>query len=156
MDRPKYSLPEIERRWLVPAAFLDGLAGQPHRVIEDVYIERTRLRLRAIHEPDGRVAYKLCKKYGRSDSLAQPITNIYLSGDEYLALLALGGSRVRKQRYAVADGAIDVYLSPVPLGIFEIEFPSEQAAAAYVPPRFVGREVTDDMDYSGASLARSA
>lgn len=156
MGHPKYSLPEIERRWLVPASFLAELAGQPHRIVEDVYIEGTRLRLRAIHEPDGQVTYKLCKKYGRSDSLANPITNIYLSRDEYLVLRALAGSHARKRRYTVEGGGVDVYLSPAPLVIFEIEFSSEQAAAAYVPPRFVGREITNDMDYSGASLARSA
>lgn len=153
LEPPKYSLPEIERRWLVPDAFLDTLAEEPYRVIDDTYIDHTLLRLRAIRAPDGSVVYKLCKKYGRRHALANPMTNLYLSADEYRVLSALGGARISKRRYAVAGGSVDVYRSPAPLGIFEIEFASESLAADYVPPAFVGREITDDDRYSGAALA---
>lgn len=154
MTLPKYALPEIERRWLVPDTFLASLADQPFRIVEDIYIERTRLRLRVVHAPTGGTVYKLCKKYGRREALANPMTNIYLSEDEYRVLRALGGAQVRKRRYAMDGGSIDVYLSPVSLGIFEIEFDSEQQANDYIPPSFVGKEVTDDDAYSGASLAK--
>lgn len=153
LEPPKYSLPEIERRWLVPDAFLDTLADAPYRVIDDTYIDHTLLRLRAIRAPDGSVVYKLCKKYGRRHALANPMTNLYLSADEYRVLSALGGARISKRRYAVAGGSVDVYRSPAPLGIFEIEFASESLAVDYVPPAFVGREITDDDRYSGAALA---
>ena len=153
MNLPKYALAEIERRWLVPEAYLAVLAGQPCRLIEDTYIEGTLLRLRAVHGPDGDTVYKLCKKYGRRDTLANPMTNIYLSEHEYRLLRALGGAQARKHRYAVEGGSVDVYLSPVSLALFDIEFDDEQRAREYVPPSFVGKEVTDDVAYSGAALA---
>jgi CYTH domain-containing protein len=153
MNPPKYSLPEIERRWLVEPARLPELTHLPCRHIEDCYIEQSLLRLRRIEAPDGEVAYKLCKKYGRGDALANPITNLYLSPEEYLALRALPGLRVHKQRYAVEGGAIDIYPSSPALAIFEIEFDNEHAAADYTPPHFAGREITHDSTYSGAALA---
>lgn len=153
MNQPKYSLPEIERRWLVHAWYLDELAGLPCRIIEDVYVDGSLLRLRSIRAPDGEVIYKLCKKYGRRGALSNPITNIYLSRDEYLALRVLPGSRVVKHRHTVAGGAVDLYPASPPLAIFEIDFDSEQAATGYLPPPFAGEEVTDNTAYSGAALA---
>ena len=153
MKPPKYSLPEIERRWLVLDAFRAELASRPYRIIEDVYLEGTLLRLRSMREPDGETIYKLCKKYGRRDSLANPVTNIYLSEAEHLALGALPGACVRKHRHAMPDGAIDIYPPPLSLAIFEMEFDSEAAAAEYVPPHFAGPEITDDIAYSGLALA---
>lgn len=153
MNPPRYSLPEIERRWLVEPSRLPELTHLPCRHIEDCYIEQSLLRLRRIQAPDGEVAYKLCKKYGRGDTLANPITNLYLSPEEYLALSTLPGLRVHKQRYAMEGGAIDVYASAPALAIFEIDFDDEQSAANYLPPPFVGREITDDSTYSGAALA---
>jgi len=153
MKLPKYSLAEIERRWLVQAGYLAELADHPYRLIEDIYIEQSLLRLRRIQAADGEVTYKLCKKYGRGDSLSNPITNIYLSQDEYLALCALPGVHIRKHRHAVEGGAIDLYPSTPPLAIFEIDFDTGQAAANYLPPRFVADEITDDSSWSGAALA---
>ena len=158
MKPSKYALPEIERRWLVRDEFLAGLAAGPYRIVEDLYVEATLLRVRSIREADGETIYKLCKKYGRRDSLANPITNIYLTEAEHLALDALPGARVRKHRYALPEGAaIDVYPPPLALAIFEMEFDSEQAAADYIAPELAGMEVTGDIAYSGAALAlRSA
>lgn len=153
MQPPRYSLMEIERRWLVPAPSPAELATLPCRVIEDTYLDGTRLRLRSIRAPDGTVIHKLGKKYGRAGASSQPITNIYLSPEEYQVFCALPGARVVKQRYAVERGAIDLYPSPLSLAVFEIEFASEQEAADYAPPEFVGEEITGEGAYSGAALA---
>jgi len=152
-SQPKYSLPEIERRWLVSPTFLAALDGVPHRIVEDLYIEGTHLRLRKMVNTSGETAYKFCKKYGRSTSLANPITNIYLSEEEYRTLSALKGKRTCKRRYAIADGSIDVYEGISTLAIFEVEFESESDAMNYAPPDFAGDEVTDHASYSGAALA---
>lgn len=153
MAAPKYSLAEIERRWLVSPEFLSSLERLPYRVVEDLYIANTRMRLRKMSSPTGEPVYKLCKKYGRDASLANPITNIYLSEDEYRVLSVLDGARVSKRRYAVAGGSIDVYAGSETIAIFEMEFDSESDAACYVPPDFTSEEVTDLAQYSGASLA---
>jgi len=153
MQQPKYSQKEIERRWLVATPHLVDYENKPYRGIEDTYISETLLRLRKMTDPHGVATYKLCKKYGRDGSLANPITNIYLSEAEYLALSTLSGIRVCKKRYSVADGAVDIYPGPLRLAVFEIEFDSERAAAIYTPPAFVGEEVTDNPAYSGVALA---
>jgi hypothetical protein len=56
---PKYSLPEIERRWLASLAEVGSLSSFPCREIIDLYIHGTRLRLRRIDDPNGTVQFKL-------------------------------------------------------------------------------------------------
>lgn len=153
MGQPKYSLKEIERRWLVDPVTIDAYEKARYLDIEDTYLKDTLLRLRKVTDVSGDVTYKFCKKYGKVSSLSNAITNIYLSDAEYLVLSKLDGIRVRKRRYAVADGAVDIYQGPSTLAIFEIEFDSEQAAASYTPPAFVGEEITDNLAYSGVALA---
>ena len=149
---PKYSRPEIERRWLVDLALVD-LSGTPFREIDDLYIADSRLRLRRIAGPN-ELVFKLCRKYGKTAPFSEPNTNLYLSESEYGLLSGLPGNRVRKRRYALQGGSVDVYLEPrQDVAIFEIEFQDEQSASAYSPPAFVTREVTSDPAYSGASLA---
>lgn len=65
-ERPKYSLLEIERRWLVDLARVGSLVGLPFKRLEDAYWPGTRLRLRQVIDPDGRTAYKFGIKYGKS------------------------------------------------------------------------------------------
>lgn len=156
MALPKYSLAEIERRWLVPSDFLSRLESLPYRIVEDLYIANTRLRLRKMSGASDEPIYKLCKKYGRGASLVNPITNIYLSEEEYQVFSALAGARVSKRRHAVAGGSIDVYPGADAVAIFEMEFDSESDAKRYVPPDFEGDEVTDLAQYSGVALASRA
>jgi CYTH domain-containing protein len=151
-DAPKYSLLEIERRWLVDLAKVE-LSGASCREIEDLYIAGSRLRLRKISA--GReIAFKLGKKYGKRTLNAEPITNLYLTEDEYRLLSALPGTRVRKRRYSLERGSVDVYVAPrVGVAVFEVEFEDERAAREFVPPEFVTREITNDPAFSGVSLA---
>jgi CYTH domain-containing protein len=151
-DAPKYSLMEIERRWLVDLSAID-LEAVSFREIDDLYIGASRLRLRKVVGP-GTVAFKLGKKYGKRSSLSEPITNLYLTESEYRQFADLPGLRVTKRRYAIARGSLDVYIAPNSgLGVFEIEFESERAAQEFSPPPFVTREVTNDAEFTGASLA---
>ncbi|MCE9558826.1 MAG: hypothetical protein K8R88_07720 [Armatimonadetes bacterium] len=151
---PKYSQLEIERRWLVDRAAVGSLEGLPWREIEDFYLRGTRLRLRKICAPGADPVYKLCKKYGKADGLEESITNLYLSLTEYNVLRALGGARVLKKRYSFSGGSLDVHESPsYGTTIFEVEFKTLKEAEAFLPPDFVGEEVTGNTRYSGASLA---
>ena len=152
MPLPKYAQLEIERRWLVDASRRPRLEPIPHKRIEDSYLTDTRLRLRAVTD-SGETVYKLCKKYGRQNS-AEAIVNIYLSKTEYDTLNAVAGRRLEKLRYALAEGALDVFGGVLTgLIIFEVEFGSEREALAYTPPEFVTGEVTGLSEYEGASLA---
>jgi CYTH domain-containing protein len=152
IDTPKYAHVEIERRWLVDAAAVD-LALQPFREIDDLYIDASRLRLRRVSGP-GELVFKLGKKYGKRTELSEPITNLYLTEAEYQRFAGLPGHRTRKRRYALAEGSVDVYLTPNEgLTVFEVEFDDERSAREFVPPPFVTREITGESAFSGVSLA---
>lgn len=152
---PKYTLPEIERRWLVQPGDMPVLVGLARREIEDLYLSGGRLRLRAVHAAGTDTVFKLGKKYGRVGAAAEAVANLYLTEPEYRALQALAGAVVRKTRYGIAGGALDVYQQTrFPLAIFEVEFTSPQAAAAFTPPGFAGTEVTLDARYSGHAIAQ--
>ena len=151
-EAPKYSRPEIERRWLADLAAID-LGGIPFREIDDLYIADSRLRLRRISGPH-ELVFKLCRKYGKRTLFSEPIANLYLSEHEYRLLARLPGNRARKRRYALQGGSLDVYLEPNrDMAVFELEFDDEGSATEYVPPAFVTREVTNETAYSGAALA---
>lgn len=69
------------------------------------------------------------------------------------------GRRVRKTRTNIPLGGglvveLDVYADAHDgLVVAEVEFPSEQAADAFEPPPWLGREVTDDPRYKNRALA---
>jgi len=152
---PRYANVEIERRWLVDESAVGELAQVPFRSYEDLYIEKSRLRLRRITEPGGNVLFKLGKKYGKRSTLSEPITTLYLDETEYAQLCNLPGRAASKRRYTIAGGSLDVYERPMPgLMVFELEFESEEAARNYQPPQFVTTEITDEPRYSGFQLAQ--
>jgi CYTH domain-containing protein len=112
MDVPKYAKLENERRFWV--AEPPDLADAPVCLIEDLYVDDSRLRLRAITRPAGGPAeFKFCKKHGSDDPMSGPIVNMYLSAEEHALLAALPGSRLRKRRYTVAHAgrnfSVDVF-----------------------------------------------
>lgn len=154
--QPKYSINEIERRWLVSkSALADLLHTQPVR-ITDKYLDAGRLRLRKIESDTATTVFKLCKKYGNREGACEAITNLYLDVTEYGMLNSLPGSIIEKLRYRVDGGSIDVFKDNAELpAIFEIEFADTSQAAAYSPPEYVEREVTGVQEYSGAYLARN-
>ena len=69
------------------------------------------------------------------------------------------GKRIRKRRYVipVAEGLqieLDVYADALTgLVTAEVEFDSAAAAAAFSPPAWLGRDVTDDPRYKNKRLA---
>jgi CYTH domain-containing protein/CHAD domain-containing protein len=72
---------------------------------------------------------------------------------------ACAGSRLAKRRHLVTlgDGVtaeVDIYFGSLAgLRVAEVEFPSRQAAAAFRPPDWFGREVTGDRRYANQTLA---
>ena len=153
MSRPKYALPEIERRWLVERELARPLLNGRSVKITDTYLTNTRLRLRRVVDAEGTTVFKLCRKYGDRQGPVESITNLYLDAAEYALLTGLPGDRVVKQRYRQGAGSIDVYGQNA-LHVFEIEFAAVNLALRYKPPAFVGQEITDDPNYSGLMLAR--
>jgi CYTH domain-containing protein len=161
MGEPKYARLELERRWLVDTARRPALDGLGITVIEDRYIDGTRLRLRRMSRPDlGEVKWKLTKKYECADPSARPIVTAYLTEAEYEVLRALPARALIKRRYHLPlDGlywSLDVFEGPL-LGLetIECEAEDEVALAALVPPPWTAREVTHDAGYQGGSLAQT-
>ena len=155
---PKYALLENERRFLVRDA--PDLSGARVRLIEDIYLDAGRLRLRRITHFDGSPPeHKLCKKYRSPDPTSAPIVNIYLTAEEHAALAApLPGRPLSKRRYIVQHGgrafSLDVFEGALAgLMICEAEAPTPEAIRALAFPPWAGREVTADPFVSGGHLA---
>ena len=157
MAIPKYALLENERRFLV--AVCPDLSRAPVRMIEDLYIADSRLRLRTITHFDGQAPeFKLCKKYGSQDPASGPIVNIYLSANEHMAFSGLPGLRLRKHRYRIEHGghafSVDVFGGALAgLILCEAEAESADVIRALPFPPWISREVTDDLFFTGGNLA---
>ncbi|WDZ78819.1 hypothetical protein PWG15_10155 [Ensifer adhaerens] len=157
IEIPKYAQLEHERRFLVDRC--PDLSQRPYRMIEDLYVDGSRLRARAIAFSDARPPeFKFCKKYPSDRITSAPIVNMYLTAEEYELLSQLPGKAVRKRRYRLDfEGSlycIDVFENALcGLIMSEVEASSSEALAALAPPPWGGLEVTEDPFFRGANLA---
>jgi CYTH domain-containing protein len=158
---PKYAQLEIERRMLIPPELLPDLNGLHYATIEDRYLEGGRLRLRKVTEVGAAESiYKLCKKYGRVGASEEPIVNVYLAVEEYESLRFLPGVDLLKRRYRYEyQGrcfSIDAHTGALTgLYLCECEAVSTSELNEVAFPPFVVEDVTADMRFSGANLARA-
>jgi CYTH domain-containing protein/CHAD domain-containing protein len=148
---------EIERKFLVdelPAA----LESYPHDEIEQGYLAidgDVELRVRR----RGGSAVVLTLKAGSGERRLEE--EFEIDASRFGALWPLTrGRRLRKVRYRIPaqDGLmfeLDVYggfLSG--LRTVEVEFPSQEASAAFEPPAWIGKEVTNDPSFKNQALAK--
>ena len=153
-----YVAVERERRWLccdVPRA----LVAQTE-AITDLYVSGGRLRLREARPIDGGTPRLRLSRKADADPQTRLITSIYLTEDEFAVLAAsLPGVRIRKLRHRLKRTsdvllAIDEFQGEqAGLLLLEAEFKTSEQLAAYAPPDFAGREVTDDPVFTGGHLA---
>ena len=134
-------------------------SGQP-RKIEDRYLDGTSLRLRRV-EDSAAVVFKLGQKIRAdpSDPSLVHATNLYLTAEEHQRLSVLPAAVLVKTRWLVGRFAVDEFGGPLRgLLLAEIELAeTDLAGLEDLPitlPRWLGREVTHDDRYSGATLAR--
>ncbi len=151
----KYAYVERERRWRVDPSRRPATDAHPHVLIEDRYIDGTRLRLRRMTDPaSGRVALKLTKKYDAADPLARPIVTAYLDAAEYDVFARLAAAPLVKQRFAVDGFSLDVFGGALAgLELVEIEAGGAALLADICPPVWAGDEVSHDPRYGGGALA---
>lgn len=156
---PKYARIEWERRWLVDKAVRPALDGHWMTIIDDRYIEGTRMRLRRMTRPGlHEVKWKLTKKYECADPSARPIVSSYLTEREYDLLRDLPARKLTKRRYHLPfEGrywSLDVFEGPLQ-GLETIECEAEDAAslAALVAPDWALREVTHLPQWQCGALA---
>jgi CYTH domain-containing protein len=158
----KYAHIERERRFLLlaPPPDLD-LEGTYSRII-DRYIPDTRMRLRRMETPNGRVlAYKMTQKFVQENQPAHQcmITNIYLEVHEYEKMACLGGIELIKRRYHYHDDdirySIDVFSGPLRgLVLAEVESLSDAELLGLRPPSFALCEVTNNQFFTGGNLVQ--
>ena len=154
---PKYAHWVAERRFLVDPEIMPKLDPAAARRIEDLYIDGGRLRLRAITIlATGERAFKLAKKYAPDDPLIGPMTNLYLSAEEYAVLSTLPGERISKLRHKLGAFVVDVFEGPLEgLIMAECEATNRMAAMSVDIPAWCVREVTTELEYTGGELAQA-
>lgn len=153
---PKYAHWVAERRFIVDESRMPALDDATSRLIEDLYIDQGRLRLRRITLPGGETEFKLAKKYAPDNPMIGPMTNLYLAEEEYGILNTLPGKRVVKRRHKVGAFTIDVFEGPHDgLVTAECEASNRMAALAFDVPDWCVREVTNEIGYTGGRLAQT-
>jgi CYTH domain-containing protein len=149
---------EIERKWLVenvPAEVESGRWDTSR--LEQGYLavsDDVEVRIR---RADGGDAWLTVKS---APALSRVEEELALEDGAFERLWPLTeGRRVVKYRYSrEADRGValelDVYEGALNgLAVLEVEFASEEAAGAFTPPDWAGREVTGDAAYANQTLA---
>ena len=148
---------EIERKFLV-AEPPSHLERWPATAIEQGYLaldeDGTEVRVR---RRDGRTWLTVKSGAGR----VRVEEEIEIEPERFERLWALTeGRRIEKTRYEIEAGdglvlELDVYTGELEgLVVAEVEFESEEAAEAFAPPDWLGRDVTEDARYKNQRLAR--
>jgi adenylate cyclase len=145
---------EVERKWLVHD--LPDLSEHKGQEVIQGYIvlaaDGTEVRLR---QTDGRF-FQTVKSEG---GLVRDEIEIELTKDQFeLLWRASAGRRLKKTRYTLPwEGKkveIDVYHGSLAgLIIAEVEFTSASVSTRFVPPPWLGAEVTEDKHYKNVNLA---
>ena len=128
---------EIERKYLIIHIPFD-IAGYPFHQIEQAYLSTAPV-VRVRQEDD---TYYLT--YKSKGLMAREEYNLPLTKKRYL--IPMEGTE-----YTIE---LDIFLGEYEgLKLAEVEFPSEEAALAFVPPEWFGREVTFTGEYQNSRLA---
>ena len=145
---------EVERKWLVEAP--PKLSRRKGVGIVQGYIavsaEGTEVRLR-------RIGKKFFQTVKSGAGLARGEIEVELSRKQFTSLWrATLGRRLEKVRYTLSYGRqkieVDVYKKRLAgLVVAEVEFNSRKESAAFSPPDWFGKEVTEDEDYKNVNLA---
>lgn len=148
---------EIERKFLV-RELPPNLDSCPSEEIEQGYLAidgDVELRVR---RSDGNKTVLTLKAGGGESRLEEEFE---IDPSRFGALWPLTrGRRLRKVRHRIPAGdgltfELDVYGGSLAgLRVVEIEFPTEEASAAFRPPAWVGKEVTGDSAYKNQALAQ--
>lgn len=146
---------EIERKFTVKH-LPENWEQFPKKRIEQAYLctdPVVRVRRK------GEEFWLTCKGKG---FLAREEFELPLSEEAYCHLMKkTDGLVVVKERYHIPYGDYTIELDVfdgvlAPLVIAEVEFPSVEEAMAFRPPVWFDRDVTEDPEYSNASLSKKA
>lgn len=148
---------EIERKYLV-RSLPNGLDSYPHVEIEQGYL-CTSPTLRVRRMGDAYILTVKEKVRSGSSAIVNREEEFDLSADRFAHLLAkCDGNIVSKTRYRIPIGPLTAELDLFHgrhegLRVVEVEFPSVEAADAFVPPAWFGDDVSSDPRYRNSYLA---
>ena len=151
---------EIERKWLINASDIPyNLEDGVEQKIVQTYLNFSpEIRVRNINNGE---KYILTIKSDMSvDGLARDEKEYYISEDEYNNLLKKQeGNTIVKTRYQIFDNGnimeIDIFEKQLEgLTYMEVEFETEEEARDFETPKWVIKDVTDDIRYKNGYLAR--
>ena len=145
---------EIERKYLVQQ-LPESLSGFPCRIIEQGYLNTDPVvRIRRDNEK-----YELT--YKSKGFMTRMEYNLPLTQEAYEHLLTkIDGRLIQKKRYMIPlnndlTAELDIFEGDLaPLILVEVEFPSEEAALAFVPPSWFGDDVTFSGKYHNSTLSK--
>ncbi len=148
---------EIERKFLVKKENLpENLGEYPHKKFTQAYLN-TEPVLRIRREGDDYVV-----TYKSAGLMAREEYNLPLTKEAFLHLLPKAdGIVISKNRYFIPEAGgltieLDLFDEPLsPLILAEVEFDSVDAANAYRPPSWFGREVTLDGAFHNSRLSET-
>lgn len=143
---------EIERKFLIDR-FPDEFPLLHRSILRQGYLcTRPAVRIRST-EQEGKWAYKLCIK-GKG-TLVREEVELDLTEDVFRRLSSLlDAPFIEKELrvYALPGGEkLECNLVDHRFWYAEVEFPTVDAARAFTPPPFLGREVTEDPGFSMAA-----
>ena len=145
---------EIERKYLVQQ-LPESLSGYPCRIIEQGYLNTDPVvRIRRDNEK-----YELT--YKSKGFMTRMEYNLPLTQEAYEHLLTkIDGRLIQKKRYMSPltndlTAELDIFEGDLaPLILVEVEFSSEEAALAFVPPSWFGDDVTFSGKYHNSTLSK--
>lgn len=144
---------EIERKYLVPE-LPDKIEDYPCRVIEQGYLNTDPV-IRIRRDDD---KYEIT--YKSKGSMVRQEYNLPLTCEAYNHLLPkIDGHLIQKKRYMIPlpcglTAELDIFGGRLaPLVLLEVEFPTEEAANAFIPPAWFGEDVTFSGKYHNSYLS---
>lgn len=144
---------EIERKFTVKQ-LPQNLADYPYHIIEQAYLNTDPVIRVRRQDDDYYMTYK------GQGLLAREEYNLPLNRLSYEHLKEKSdGNLISKKRYLIPCAPytieLDIFEPPfAPLIIAEVEFPSIEAANAFLPPDWFDEDVTNDPSYHNSNLSR--
>lgn len=146
--------PEYERKFLLKSAgFLKLGFPKKHIVQNYLNIGQTEKRLRKVGS-----RYFFTEKHGSGDSRIEYEKEITKDEYNYFLTQFAKGKTIEKDRYYInlentKSCEVNLFSSPKPIRLIEVEFDSEESMQAFNPPKWFGREVTSDGKYYNHNIA---
>lgn len=145
---------EIERKFLIEK-IPENIDFRSSEVIEQYYISATpELTVRA-----RKYGSKFFLTFKKGQSLVRLEKEIEISEEDFEDLKLFNPQNfISKERRICFDNEykieLDIFRNTLSgLIVAEIEFKTEQDALLYVPPKWFGREVTEDFRYTNSNLS---